>query len=561
MDSFRTYSEFDYFWQSFRPLTPYGKESKNQQALITEITELLPLHQSCQEALHFLQEVSAASLTRLHYHLQRLPRFPENAQPLYDETELFEIKKFLYNYRFTLSLLPEKLQNYFAMPAGCPELESLLSKGCQAAETFSIANEYSQALKETRQNLKACDQALQAAKNRQEELIGQESGLFFGNKAFLIVERSLLDEKIAAVSPQSAPGGNLAPSSASTLTEWLQIEPFDKHHYCVRLRQRPEELQLQTKRSELLSQERLEENLVLSEIAAAVRQALPQLRRCRQAVGNFDLALARAQLAQQYNLVAPEIATTGPLSITAGRFIPCSDLCAQNGRTYQPLHLTLTTPATVIFGSNMGGKTIALKTTAFLQMCVQFGLFVPAEHFTTRLFKHFHYVGEINSGGPSRQGLSGFGFEIRQLTAAWQDCQEQATMVVFDEFARTTNSAEAEALISAMLERLEKHDNLRVLFSTHFRGLARLAGTTYLRMQGLDRQRLEEKQVDAAAPAGGLGERIKLIDSYMNYTPVPDNAATPIADALAIASLLGIEPQLAERAQAYFRSTTGRTKL
>ena len=85
--------------------------------------------------------------------------------------------------------------------------------------------------------------------------------------------------------------------------------------------------------------------------------------------------------------------------------------------TYTPLDAVLDANVTVIFGSNMGGKTVALKSFAFLQACAQTGLFVPAVRFETRLFKHFHYLGE-GAAKEETQGLSGFGFEIRQFVEA-----------------------------------------------------------------------------------------------------------------------------------------------
>jgi len=42
---------------------------------------------------------------------------------------------------------------------------------------------------------------------------------------------------------------------------------------------------------------------------------------------------------------------------------------------------------------------------------------------------------------------------------------------VFDEFARTTSSEEAEVLLSAALERLASEPGCRTVFSTHFRGV------------------------------------------------------------------------------------------
>ena len=202
----------------------------------------------------------------------------------------------------------------------------------------------------------------------------------------------------------------------------------------------------------------------------------------------------------------------------------------------------------MIFGSNMGGKTIVLKTLAFLQLCVQMGLFVPAEAFTTHLFGHFHYLGEGHATAVA-QGLSGFGFEIRQFVEASQDFKTP-TLVLFDEFARTTNSLEAEAILSAVLESVASQAGVVALFSTHFRGVRRFPGVRYLRMKGLNREGLD---LDLASGTA-LEARIRLIDQRMEYHLVADEGGSGVSDAIAVASLLGLDPAITRRAADFFNN-------
>ena len=116
-----------------------------------------------------------------------------------------------------------------------------------------------------------------------------------------------------------------------------------------------------------------------------------------------------------------------------------------------------------------------------------------------------------------------------------------ATLALFDEFARTTKPGEAEALLSAILEDLAGRRSAVALFSTHFRGVRRLPGVRYLRMGGLDRSRL-----DLAAPEGEeLADRIRRIDRQMRFCLEPDTQEERRSDAVAVARLLGLPPALA----------------
>jgi DNA mismatch repair ATPase MutS len=205
--------------------------------------------------------------------------------------------------------------------------------------------------------------------------------------------------------------------------------------------------------------------------------------------------------------------------------------------------------ATVIFGSNMGGKTVALQTTALLQLMAQTGLFVPAEVFETRVFRNFHYIGQWR-GSHNHQGLSGFGAEMRQFVKAWRslcaDADETAdeTFVLMDEFAGTTSSSEAEAILAAILEAVSQKTNVCVLCSTHFHRLPRLPGVRFLRMAGLDLKHL---------PTEPHADPISEIARHMTYRLIDDDGKQS-SDAIAIAQALGLDKNLVRRAELFFKA-------
>ncbi|MBK9964988.1 MAG: hypothetical protein IPP07_08890 [Holophagales bacterium] len=346
-----------------------------------------------------------------------------------------------------------------------------------------------------------------------ERALRERWGFAFEGRSFALVPRERL-------------GG---PADASDL---LDVEPWDAARLCVRPRHGVEALRLAEEGVALLSRERELEARVLRALAAPIREALPFLLAQARAVEAFDLALAGARLAREDGLTRP-VLHDGDVRIERGRHIPTEALCATLDTPYTPLEAVFAGGPTVVFGSNMGGKTVVLKTLAFLQLVAQAGLFVPASLFETRVFRRFHYVGEGRSREDGR-GLSGFGFEIRQFNEAHADFGDD-TLALFDEFARTTSSGEAEALLSAILEELAASPRTIALFSTHFRGVKRLPGVRYLRMGGLDRARL-----DLSAPDGeDLAARIRCIDRQMRFCLEPDVPTERRSDAIAVAGLLG----------------------
>ena len=509
----------------FRPETPFGRAAKERLEPLCETAALEAAWDRTDAGLRLLESLDGdrPTLDRIHHHLRRLPRFPESPREAFDEVEVFQLKKFLFNHGSLLALLPEALKALFGLAPLPPALGTLLATGRQGDESFHVADAYDPALAEVRRSLRANEAAARARQAARDAAVRERWGFAFEGRPFLLVARDLLGD---------APGA----------VDLLDVEPWDATRLCVRPRPDAESLRLGAERAGLLSRERELEARVLAAVSEPLREALPAFLAQARAVEAFDLALAGARLAREERLTRPVLGD-GAIRVEAGRHLPTEALCAALGTPYAPLDASFDGGPTVLFGSNMGGKTVVLKTLAFLQLVAQSGLFVPATRFTTRVFRRVHYVGEGRSREEGR-GLSGFGFEIRQFNAAHADFGD-ATLALFDEFARTTSSGEAEALLSAILEELAGRRNVVALFSTHFRGVRRLPGVRYLRMAGLDRARLD---LDAAAD-GELPDRIRRIDRLMRFRLEPDEPSERRSDAVAVARLLGLAPALARRAE------------
>ncbi len=516
MQNFLYYSEFEGFWERLAPLTPFGKAVKDSQTIYKDAEGLEKIWDLTGIMMGFLQSKPDTSLlSRISYHLRRLPHFPETPR-VFDEAEIYEFKKFLYNYSLFLKLVPEDLRSAFGLEYSSDALLKNLSQGFQSSEAFYIADEYSPALSEIRHKLKDIDAELRGLRQKAEDE-AEAMGLFFGGRDFIIVSKSEM--------PESAAGSDI-----------IADEAYDTDNRLLRLRTSAHEIKLRDERTELLGHERHEEGVILAALSEEISRELPRMLQYCEAVCEFDMALARAQLAIDYKMTRPRIG--GRLTVKNGRFIPCEESCASFGTAYQPLTLTLESPVTVLFGSNMGGKTILLKTLAFLQMCVQTGLYVPAESLETRLYDNFSYIGE-GRAKVSKQGLSGFGYEVYQFQAALK-VMEKPCFILFDEFARTTNSREAEALITAITADICRRPHVTALFSTHFKGIKRHGDAVYLRMKGLDKEKLRSRQGEGLARPENFEEHIRLIDSFMDYSPAPDDGVIRDSDALAIAELLGL---------------------
>jgi len=205
----------------------------------------------------------------------------------------------------------------------------------------------------------------------------------------------------------------------------------------------------------------------------------------------------------------------------------------------------------------MGGKTIVLKTISFLQLCMQSGFFVPAEKYSAPLFLSMHYIGELKNqkdvesveSSIVNNGLSGFGFEIMQYLQAEKNLENKA-FLIFDEFARTTNSLEAEALLSAIVNKITRCTTSKAFFATHFRGIERLASASFLRMKGLIKNRLKDTNELL------LIDRIKSINTAMDFSLEEDGSGDFPCDAIQVAAHLGLDSELVLYAKRVFNKVS-----
>ncbi|MCM2267486.1 MAG: hypothetical protein NDI60_06880, partial [Elusimicrobiales bacterium] len=190
-------------------------------------------------------------------------------------------------------------------------------------------------------------------------------------------------------------------------------------------------------------------------------------------------------------------------------------------------------------------KTVALKTLAFTQLLAQSGFFVPAAAFETCLFDGGAFIGgaEMETAG----GLSSFGLEMNDFAAAHERLKGENVLLILDEFARTTNSEEAAALLGAILEDLGARKSAFAFLATHFSGLKPGKASAAFKMRGFDTAAFNEYFSGRAGC--GLDEKLKMINKFMRYELLEGADGAEARDAIKIAGILGVGKSIVRRAQ------------
>jgi DNA mismatch repair ATPase MutS len=141
-------------------------------------------------------------------------------------------------------------------------------------------------------------------------------------------------------------------------------------------------------------------------------------------------------------------------------------------------------------------------------------------------------------GEDGREGLSSFGGELMAADAAARAVQHGFCLVLFDEFARGTNPAEAVKLQQGALSYFNASGSI-CLFVTHYEAVAARAARRFL-TRGIRDLDVSEgrRMIEAGA------DKLTVLRRFMDYGVEEITDAAVPQKALSVAELLGVEEGL-----------------
>jgi DNA mismatch repair ATPase MutS len=455
------------------------------------------------------------------HHLKRIPFLDCLDQSGWDASEVFLIKRFLVNYRAIHDLLPGGLREELELRFSSPSLLDLLNAGGQNSESFFISDAYVEGLKKVRDRIQALEGRAAGVRQTRIDAIRAHCGLDFQHREFALIpkwEAERVDREL------------------------VLLETYDVNRLMAKPVFPGDYLGLMQEKATLVAEEKGLERKALRDISRHIAQELDALAGYVAAVTRLDDYLARARLSLAFEMTRPRLQDWGvPISVQDGRFVPQVERCRERDLPYTPVNARFDRRVTVVHGANMGGKTVLLKSLAFFQALAQLGFFVPCRAFHTVVFEGVHCLGSATHEPVG--GLSSFGQEIYGFSRAQQD---RNALYLMDEFARTTNSREARALISAVLHHLDGRDDCYAFLATHYDDLPALPHVAYQRMKGLDEVKYEAYHT--SGDTLDISERVKHISQFMTYEIEDDPNQTTTYDALKIARILGLDEAIIEQA-------------
>lgn len=257
-----------------------------------------------------------------------------------------------------------------------------------------------------------------------------------------------------------------------------------------------------------------EEQRVRNELSQSLRAYAGDLKRGMQLLADTDILLAQAVQAKDWGLCLPQVSKDGKLTLKEMWNPEVAESLRARNREYQRNSIQLGNEPTILTGSNMGGKTIVLKTVGLCQTLFLFGFGIPASEAELPIRDAIYCT--MSDGQSVAEGLSSFAAEIRSLNTIVEACRRNENLLaLIDEPARTTNPIEGTALVSSLIEVLRKTGR-SVLMVTHYTIDAHHCPC--LRVRGLE-------------------------DGMMDYSLVEAREGEVPHEALRIAESIGIDPE------------------
>lgn len=236
--------------------------------------------------------------------------------------------------------------------------------------------------------------------------------------------------------------------------------------------------------------EEAERRRILAELAAEVRQVLPDVEAHVGFLAGLDLLQAAVRFAGLSQGRLADTAATGSLTLRGALHPLLSpDLAELRERALGspghrgeavPLDLDLGTGegggedgrALVVTGPNAGGKTVALKTVGLLALAHQCGLPIPAAA-GTRFPLFRSVVATVGDDQDLLSDRSTFSGRLLRLREAWEESGPES-LILLDELGSGTDPEEGSALAISLLEGLLARRALAVI-TTHLTQLAAAA--------------------------------------------------------------------------------------
>ena len=440
----------------------------------------------------------------------------------YEIYEIQEIKGFLYFLLKIINLIKKYDIQSKLQDSKLDELFEFLDIENKKLPTFYLSNLYSTELENIRKKIAENSQKIKYQKTKILDSAQKKMGI---NKLKTEVVVSRLNTKIINRFNECE-------------LYFLQDENFA--NFTFRLHKNEKIVEFEKENKILLENLMVEDEKVRGIISQKIFAKKAELKNVYQQVGEFDIALAKANFMMKYDCCIPVL--SDKILVTEIVNIPLKEMGESNGHTFQKIDLEFSNNLNIITGANMAGKTSCLKTVGQIAFLSALAIPIPAKSAEVQLFDFIFF--SAASVFSKRMDLSSFGVEVADINFAIN--KKGFGLYLIDEFARGTNPQEGEAFSRAIFENFLEKESITIA-TTHFQAPTKITSAAHFQMKGLKID--DEIVIDNNST---IEERISNLHKLLDYSLVNVSAnCKPVRSALLVAASLGIDNKIITKAKKY----------
>ncbi|CCX06910.1 Similar to DNA mismatch repair protein msh3; acc. no. Q5B6T1 [Pyronema omphalodes CBS 100304] len=195
------------------------------------------------------------------------------------------------------------------------------------------------------------------------------------------------------------------------------------------------------------------------------------LRDTVASLATLDCLLSLATVANQPGYSKPVFVDETIISVTAGRH-PMVEQLLLSSYVPNDISLSPSSPALLITGPNMGGKSSFVRQVALISIMAQIGSYVPCD--SAKLGLLDAVFTRMGANDNMMAGESTFMVELNETSEILKQATNKS-LVILDELGRGTSTHDGVAIANAVLEFMLKDSKALTLFVTHYPLLAKMA--------------------------------------------------------------------------------------
>lgn len=280
------------------------------------------------------------------------------------------------------------------------------------------------------------------------------------------------------------------------------------------IRKKIEKASSEAEQMDMLSESSILESVVRRRLSTELTPFAEMLMQTLQEIGEIDILLAQALLMDAKGYSIPSFSESHLISLNSFFNPSVKDAVEKNGGEYQMIDIEYGDGTTLIIGSNMGGKSVVLKSLALCQFLFQFGYPIPATSGKMVPFDSIFLI--IGDGQNELRGLSSFAAEMNEINKVILSSKGDKMMIAFiDEPARSANPVEGTALVSALIHIL-KGSNVSLVITTHYN--LQEPECNRLKVRGMEEGRMNYKLM--VSPYGEVPHEALTIAESLNVSKI-----------------------------------------